>query len=364
MYTSLGLTWVGISYLFHQYLFSDKTDRRKIDAVFKNIRYGFKDQFPKLIFKRIKNDYSVYGYSLPYGLIDSPKIEEIISKTLNKSVEISMSNGNLIIKVYNNNLKTRYSYSWEISKSVPIGYSQEGVIYHDFDEIPHMTIAGMTRQGKTVFLKLILAHILNNDESAEVFILDLKGGLEFGRYAKLKQVREIADDVEKANTTLDRLLSDMDNDMASFKRRGYNNILNTGIKRRTYIVIDEAAELDKYSQNMLSKIARIGGALGYRVIFATQYPTADTLPRQIKQNSDAKISFRLPTATASRVAIDETGAEQLEYPGRAIYRTHDRKVIQVPYITDKEIEEKLRRFKVDSSKEENTEAREDFIEFE
>src|SRR5690625_7273560 len=101
MYTSLGLTWVGISYLFHQYLFSAQTDRRKIAAVFQNIRYGFKDQFPKLIFKRIKNDYNVYGYSLPYGLIDSPKIEEIISKTINKSVEITMSKGKFINKLYN-----------------------------------------------------------------------------------------------------------------------------------------------------------------------------------------------------------------------------------------------------------------------
>src|SRR5699024_12630132 len=107
--------------------------------------------------------------------------------------------------------------------------------------------------------------MIYKDESAEVIRINVKGGLEFGNYEKLKQVRDIADDVEKANTTLDRLLSDMDNDMASFKRRGYNNILNTGIKRRTYIVIDEAAELDKYSQNMLSKIARIGGDLNYKV---------------------------------------------------------------------------------------------------
>ena len=38
---------------------------------------------------------------------------------------------------------------------------------------------------------------------------------------------------------------------------------------------------------MLSHIARIGGALGFRLIFCTQYPTGDTLPRQVKQNSDA-----------------------------------------------------------------------------
>src|SRR5699024_766475 len=76
-------------------------------------------------------------------------------------------------------------------------------------------------------------------------------------------------------------------------------------------------------------------------IFCTQYPTADTLPRQVKQNSDARISFRLPTEVASRVAIDESGAEKLANPGRAIYRTVGRVEIQVPYVGDSEIVEKL-----------------------
>lgn len=91
----------------------------------------------------------------------------------------------------------------------------------------------------------------------------------------------------------------------------------------------------------MSEIARIAGALGYRLIFCTQYPTADTLPRQIKQNADAKISFRLPTEVASRVALDEQGAEKLANVGRAIYRTHEKHIVQAPYIVDKEIKNKL-----------------------
>lgn len=63
---------------------------------------------------------------------------------------------------------------------------------------------------------------------------------------------------------------------------------------------------------MLSHIARIGGALGFRLIFCTQYPTGDTLPRQVKQNSDAKLGFRLPTQTASSVVIDEPGLESIK----------------------------------------------------
>src|SRR5690625_6819861 len=93
--------------------------------------------------------------------------------------------------------------------------------------------------------------------------------------------------------------------MSLFKSKGYTNVLNTNIKKRKFIITDEGAELApathqskeqkdmfKFCQHTLSEIARVAGALGYRNIFCTQYPTSDTLPRQIKQNSDAKISFR------------------------------------------------------------------------
>src|SRR5690606_32434269 len=116
-----------------------------------------------------------------------------------------------------------------------------------------------------------------------------------------------------------------------------------------------------YCQNALSEIARIGGALGYRLIFATQYPTADTLPRQIKQNADAKISFRLPTEVASRVALDEQGAEKLGVPGRAIYRTYEKYVVQVPFVSDKDIIERLGKYVTTSQK--TTKRRKDTVIF-
>ncbi|WNN20023.1 FtsK/SpoIIIE-like protein [Bacillus phage FI_KG-Lek] len=96
-------------------------------------------------------------------------------------------------------------------------------------------------------------------------------------------------------------------------------------------------------QQMLSHIARIGGALGFRLIFCTQYPTGDTLPRQVKQNSDAKLGFRLPTQTASSVVIDEAGLETIKsIPGRAIFKTDRLTEIQVPYISNEMMWEHLK----------------------
>lgn len=332
----------------------------KIQHVFENTGYRIKEKVPRIIKKDKKEAYTDYVYSVPYGLVDDPKLEPILEKTLIKPVAV-MFRGKLIVRVYNSGLPKRVNYDWKESESwnVPVGKSLDGIIYHDFDKIPHMTVAGMTRQGKTVFLKLILAHLINNNPSVRFDIIDLKGGLEFGKYERLQQINAVASDPKQAEKCLQAITDKMKDDMQELKSKDISNITETNSNYRRFIIVDEAAELtdSKKSQKYLSEIARIGGALGYRLIFATQYPTADTLPRQIKQNSDAKISFRLPTEMASRVALDEMGAEQLENVGRAIYRTHERHLVQVPYVSDSDIKERLSGYE----RTEDTKAREDTV---
>lgn len=346
MLVSAGLGAATCYVLYHQ-IFGKKSDREIIEMTFRNINFGLSKQYPTHLYSLKKDSYTVHGFNLPYGLTDNPKLEEVIKKTLNRPVKIEMES-HLKVKVYKDDLPRRINYDWTDSKpwTVPIGQSLDGMIYHDFDKVPHMTVAGMTRQGKTVFLKLMLAHLINNNPSVSFDIIDLKGGLEFGRYEKLKQIKNVASDPVDAESCLESISTQIKADMQLFKSKGYNDITNTNINRRHFIIVDEAAELtdSKKSQKYLSEIARIGGALGYRLIFATQYPTADTLPRQIKQNADAKISFRLPTEMASRVALDEQGAEQIECIGRAIYRTHERHLIQVPHVNDKDITERLSKY--------------------
>jgi hypothetical protein len=77
-------------------------------------------------------------------------------------------------------------------------------------------------------------------------------------------------------------------------------------------------------------------------------PTSDTLPRSIKQNSDGKITFRLPSGYASEVAIDEKGAEKLpsDVKGRGLYKTHEIKEMQVPLIEDNEMWDRLKPYQV------------------
>src|SRR5690606_34473197 len=118
-----------------------------------------------------------------------------------------------------------------------IGYTLDGVILHDFDKIPHMTVAGATRQGKSVLLKLILAHLINSHpEHAEFYILDLKGGMEFGKYKRLKQVKAFADSVESAELVLETVLKRLKDDMYSAAKNGYISVFDANIKRRIFVI--------------------------------------------------------------------------------------------------------------------------------
>lgn len=338
--------------------------RRKLRIIFR--RNGFMRQVGKEMRQPIEGpstkteQYTEYSYVIPLGLTLTDKLAEAISAAFSGGpVAVKSENGRISIRFYERNLPDNLPYyaapemeQWRI----PIGMSLDGPIAHDFDKTPHMTVAGATRQGKTVFLKALITQLTEaHADNAELYLIDMKGGLEFGKLAQLSNVTGVASDVEEACALLTALQRQFNDDLRAFRRKGYANILDTDTALRRFIIVDEAAQLapdksdDKVVKAMkneclaiLSEITRVAGALGYRLIYATQYPTADTLPRQIKQNSDAKITFRLPTSVASNVAIDESGAEKLTMPGRLIYRTHERVTAQGYYLSDDEMRRRLK----------------------
>jgi S-DNA-T family DNA segregation ATPase FtsK/SpoIIIE len=348
------------------------TDKKKIEKIFKNMGIGIpggKDKppsFPKFIRKEKLENGTLYVYRLPLGLSSKmiQKVQEnsgVFNDGLHKKVEINFD-GMLHINVYEKDIPKKWLLNEvPIQKGwkVPLGMSYKGIIWHDFDSIPHMTMGGTTRYGKTVFLKVVQTYLtLANPEDVEFYIIDLKN-LEFERYKNLSQVRQVVGDPISAAEMLDNIDMEIRQTQEYFKRHYYTNIVDTPIKKRTFIIVDEAASLApdghmkaeekklmNFCQYKLSEIARLGGALGYRLVFCTQYPTGDTLPRQIKQNADAKLCFRVPTGTASDVVIDAYGAEELPsgLPGRALYKTHELKEIQVPFISDTEMWEKLAKY--------------------
>jgi DNA segregation ATPase FtsK/SpoIIIE, S-DNA-T family len=357
------------------------SEKKKIQQTLINIGYKIKDQEPKLFLALKQEDYIDYIYNVPFGLVDDERIQFILEKTLDKPIKVTFKQ-KLFIRVYNVELQKKVQYKdfpslpgWNI----PVGRGLGEKLYHDFDAIPHMIVAGATRWGKTVFMKSMITHLIeHHSDEVEFYILDLKGGLSFHRYSKLKQVKCVASNYCESAEALEMVESEIKKTMSDFKLSNQENIVDTTVTTRRFIIIDEAGELTpnksmsesdkqhaKTCQRIISHIIRVSGALGYRLIYGTQYPTAKIMDNQIKANASAKITFRLQTGVQSKVAIDETGAEKLEFPGRAIYKTVEKQIVQTPFISNEEMWQRVRRFeqKHDPTREENKERRKDHISF-
>jgi hypothetical protein len=290
------------------------------------------------------------------------QLKRIISGEKKRKEILMEYDGALKIRVYRDPLMELIPFNDDTFSGckgwcIFIGESREGNVYHDFEKIPHMICAGTTRYGKSVFLKNVTTTLIHTQPKHVKFtLIDLKGGLAFNRFKDASQVESVSKDVEESLTALRKIQADMKHKQTELLSKGYEDIKEAKQKKRHFIIIDEAAEIasqgmtDKETKKMkiecehiIAEIARIGGGLGYRLIFATQYPTADTLPRQVKQNCDAKLCFRLQTDTASRVVLDENGAEELPYiAGRAIYRTDRKYLVQTPFIENEFIDKTIR----------------------
>ncbi|MCP1180555.1 FtsK/SpoIIIE domain-containing protein [Bacillus sp. 1663tsa1] len=360
--------------LFGEKFKNKNDDKRKIQVFFEVAGIAIKRnneeklQYPKFQ-KQIDDDRSTtYVYTLPLGMPSKiiQKVEDVVSEGLNKPVRIEYDNYKLNIRVFHREIPEEWDWSTELVKKgkwrVPMGQSLERIICHDFDKTPHMVLGGLTRMGKTVFLKVLLTTLIEaNPENTHVYLIDLKEkGLEFSEFSNLKQVVEVADSVEKAHRVLGSIMEKIEERGTFMKENGYKNIVETKEKDRYFIIVDEGAvlapakglpravnKIREECQYILSYIATVSGGLGFRLILATQYPTVTSIPSVVKQMSDAKLGFRLPTRVASEVVLDESGLETLpSLPGRAIYKSDRLTEIQVPYISDEMMWKHLKKYEV------------------
>lgn len=334
-------------------------EEKVIKEIFENkgvcIKRGESILYPDLKRKTKGDSYNTYLYSMPYGLSkgDIERVLPAMKEALNKEIEIEVD-GWLKIDVFQETLPDKWDYEESLLRpdkwEIPIGKNHKGILYHDFEKYCHLLCGGVTRFGKTVFMKEVMnTLILNNPQEVEIYVLDLKAGLEFYKYKALPQVKEVACDVYESAELLNHLTQELKKRELHFRKKGYTNIVDTPIKKRTFIFVDEGAELSpnivktkeakkyaEFCQAALSEIARIGGGIGYRLIYATQYPTKEAVPQQVKMNIVARLSFICASGVASKVLLDETGAEDLpSIPGRAIYLVDKKRTVQVPYIDDK-----------------------------
>ncbi|MFJ5625589.1 FtsK/SpoIIIE domain-containing protein [Peribacillus loiseleuriae] len=269
-------------------------------------------------------------------------------KIIRKEIDIDFD-GMLRIRVYDSSLGNEIQWSDDMLQlgtwSVPIGITRNGTIYHDFDKRKHLIVAGATGFGKSVIMKAIItALILSKPNEVTFSLIDLKGGPAFARFKDAKQVVHFGVDTTDALDILQDVQQKMNDDYKKIVDGGYEDVSEAGISKRHFLVVDEAADLagDQKSMEILTDIVRKGRGAGYYVIYATQYPSAQAIPMQIKRNIPARLCFVLDSAMASMTVLDGPGAESLpEIPGRGIYKEVKQTILQTPYMSNKQIQERI-----------------------
>lgn len=253
---------------------------------------------------------------------------------------------------------------------IVIGRTRAKQVTTSLLENPHLMISGQTGGGKSTAIRQIVTSLYVNQPQTRFLLVDLKGGLEFQLFEGIRGI-EVAGSVEHAARELSLLDSVLDERMAALKAAGSKDIeqymnrhrkIASNSRRqpgyRIVVVIDEAAEMflvhdPQHAQSIqkarrvLSRIARLGRAVGVHLIVATQRPDKQSLDPQVKANLTGVLCFQMQNDASSIAVLGNGRATDLpDIPGRAIWKSGPSMTeVQTPMMNPHEVEEVFRTLK-------------------
>lgn len=316
-------------------------EHSKLACVFRNCWLVNKDgQVPQLREKSVSEGTTTYRYSLPPGLAlpDFEKRQAEIEAFLGKTVSIKEHAKNIIIEVYDSDIE---QYIYEPHDWVEIGKARGGkVLKLDLEENPHLLIASETKGGKSCLLRALLVALLR--QGYVLFIVDLKGGVEFNFMQKSKQVRAFSKSPDQALEIIAEFSDEI--------QRRYDLMYEADVQElseynqvrdplpRLVLAVDEFAELhEKAAMNALKSIAARGRAAGCYLIASTQRPTVEVINGNIKSNFCSTIGLKTASRIDSEVILGRGGCEKLRGAGHGILKRNGEFIeFQAPLLTVKE----------------------------
>ncbi|RIV17248.1 cell division protein FtsK [Alicyclobacillaceae bacterium I2511] len=222
------------------------------------------------------------------------------------------------------------------SGAIPLGESAMGPVFWDPRQVAHLILAGTTGSGKSTLLRSILT--LWKHRGASIYLVDVKRGLDYLDLLPHLAAPVLANPAE-AVTLLEQLWQEFESRLEQLRQSGFSSFAqaqNQGQLRHLpeiVLVVDEfaifarsestkaAKETRLQALQILENLALGGRAGGLHLILSTQYPTAEILGSQIRQQA-LRISGRLEDKVASQTVLGTEGAESISSttPGRFLMK--------------------------------------------
>jgi energy-coupling factor transporter ATP-binding protein EcfA2 len=223
----------------------------------------------------------------------------------------------------------------------PLGRTPEGKdIFKNLKECPHLLVGGSTGSGKSVFLYTLLCAILKTHPNANdcKILLSSSKREDFVYFEGLPQLiegRVFADANEMTELFKNFIYSESERrgDLLINARKRDIDAYNQTAEDKLVpliVIVDEFADLtDQLSGKRekdafytpIRKIAQAGRSRGIHLVLCTQRPSADLVPSNIKAQLNERLALRVNDAIASRMIIDDTGAQSLQKHGDMLYKT-------------------------------------------
>lgn len=280
-------------------------------------------------------------------------IEEIKSMDNPKFVEVTLTTKKLPKLVKFSDLQRERSRPY----SFIVGESKKGVINQSIVDLPHLMIAGTTGGGKSQFFKQMLLGLLENSDHLQMYLIDLKGGLEFRPFSSLPNVKTVKTP-EEAVALLEGVKNEMEKRFKYLDHSGEEIIEPCRDKKDRIIVgIDEASvlfanakrgsedyELIIKARNLTEYIAKLSRCASINLILATQKVTKDTIDTRIQENISGRVCFKLNTIEGSIRVLGNGRANDLPaIAGRGIWQFGCEQIeIQAPFIESTELRQRLK----------------------
>lgn len=310
---------------------------------------------------KLSDTLSVNDFIKHQAKLEEKMLTEYNDENYKNKIQIYSTNGYMYFRILKEHIDLiPYEFKKTAKHLIPLGTDlDDNIVYWNLKKDPHLKIIGTTGSGKSRQQNIIINHILNNIKDAPLWLMDFKGGIEFGIYENVKNVVAYADSLDNAPYVLQSLKDEYERRIAIIKEAGFRsfddyieNKPNASLKRG-FCVSDEFADLmdlnnKKEGYDAIKEIVDLSRKLraaGLHIVLGTQRPTADNMPSSMKNNVTGTIAMKMENEFNSRLVIDDIGCELLEQSLAIAKLESKRTFFRSFYIEDKVINDTVEKFK-------------------